>query len=195
MKLRKQLPVFAVFFIIIIGFVTSGCLRNIWPEKDIFVTVDELPLADKIDIKNAGWTDGWFEVKRLKALSSENAMLYSLNFASLGPKYNGISPRIPAFPVPEWSIVRGALVVDGMIWEITDFTFRSFSFNKDIPLYAHRPRILSLMIRLLPTNNIHWIRFVVVGWSNTPNADIRIQENLESGVVYIQPEDFHDSGE
>ncbi|MEK7649051.1 MAG: hypothetical protein AAB400_04030 [Patescibacteria group bacterium] len=147
----------------------SGCLLNIreWTKAKIVIT--EIPLVPSEGVVG---DDGWLEAKRLKIISNQDTSLFSLRFSKRSLFQDDSSLRIPYDPIPEWSMSRGALVVNNFTQEVVDYRQGGFTFYKDIELAAHRETMVSLEVRLLPVEDTGWISFCVSGYSHPDDGEV-----------------------
>ena len=148
---------------------SGGCLWNIRNDVKANVVINDVSFDDE---KSVIRKDGWVEVKRLKITSDRDTSLLSLGFLSALVLRDAFSLQMPSYPVPEWSVLRGALVVDMLPQEIVDYRDRGFAFQKKLRLYANRPATASLEIRLLPIKDTAWVGFCLTSFSHPDDASV-----------------------
>ena len=148
---------------------SGGCLWNIRNDVKANVVINDVSFDDE---KSVIRKDGWVEVKRLKITSDRDTSLLSLGFLSALVLRDAFSLQMPSYPVPEWSVLRGALVVDDMLHEIVDYRDRGFAFRKKLQLYANTPATVSLEIRLLPIKDTAWVGFCLTSFSHPDDASV-----------------------
>ncbi len=146
-----------------------GCLWNIRNDVKANVVINDVSFDDE---KGVIRKDGWVEVKRLKIISDRDTSLFSLGFLSALVLRDAFSLQMPSYPVPEWSVLRGALVVDMLPHEIVDYRDRGFAFRKELQLYASKPTVVSLEIRLLPIKDTAWVGFCLTSFSHPDDARV-----------------------
>lgn len=158
---------------------------NIRDEARTTITIEHILLDGRMKMKE----DGWIEAKRLKMVADQNTLVWGLNFTRIDRELRKAIPEDLSYPsVPQWTVLRGALVVNGMVWETTDFIQNGFAFSKRIPLYAKQPSILSLDVRLLPGAFVAWLGFYLSGYACKGHARIINNEpTIEKDLILVHP--------
>lgn len=183
MKSREQSPLLTLVIASSFGVTIQGCVHNVRDEIATTIVIEDMQLDGQI-IKD----DGWVEVKRLKARTDHTTSIGGITFARTDLAIKDLIPELAYPSVLQWTVFRGALVIDGFLEEGADFMDNKFYFHRKVILYAGVSKIISLSMRLLPSGRPTLIGFMLSGYELPDNTQVVYNEpNIGNEIVVIHP--------